>query len=75
MRKNRCCGCGLALGSKRLSAAKHLVEHDAETKDVAARINLVAAHLLWRHIRDGANDCSGLTKQGFGLRLTLNCLA
>ena len=39
---------------ERHAPGEHLVEHDAERPDVAARIGLLAPHLLRRHVRRGA---------------------
>jgi hypothetical protein len=38
-----------------LLAGEHLVQHDTERKDVAAGVELVAEHLLGRHVRGGAD--------------------
>ena len=40
---------------KTLPAGRHLVEHDAERKEIGARIEVLAARLLRRHVRDGAD--------------------
>ena len=38
-----------------LPAGRHLVEHDAEREQVGARIEILAARLLGRHVGDGAD--------------------
>ena len=40
-------------------AGRHLVNHRAERKQIAARVNLFAAHLLGRHVRHGAQHGAG----------------
>ena len=45
---------GIAAKWKR--AGDHLIEHRAETEKVGARIELLAASLLGRHIGDGADS-------------------
>src|ERR1019366_3967620 len=43
------------LTSEGLNSGGHLVEDCPERKQIRAPIELFAAHLLWRHVRDGAN--------------------
>ena len=40
---------------ERQGASRHLIEHDAERKQIGARVQLFAARLLGRHIRDGSH--------------------
>src|SRR2546428_13947354 len=70
-----CIGCGFAV--ERTLARDHLVQHDSECEQIAARICRVAAHLLGRHVTHGAYACArialdgacfGVTKRGRGLR-------
>jgi hypothetical protein len=44
--------------------ASILVEHDAERKDVAARVDRFGGRLLWRHVRDRADHGSGARVRG-----------
>src|SRR5258708_6682077 len=50
---------GAGRPGKRMLSGNHLVEHRAERKQIAARIQLFAARLFRRHVRDGANDGAG----------------
>ena len=50
---------GLVL-DERLLAREHLIQQDAEREDVAARVELVAEHLLGRHVRGRADTGAGL---------------
>ena len=45
---------------ERLLARDHLVQHDAEREDVAARVELVAEDLLGGHVRGRADAGAGL---------------
>ena len=47
-------GSGLAL--ERALAGGHLVEHGAQSEDVAARVGFLAFHLLRRHVLKRSND-------------------
>ena len=44
---------------KGVTAGDHLVEHDAEREDVAARVGGLGPQLLGRHVGHGADDLSG----------------
>ena len=61
---------------KLLAAGGHLVEHDAEREQVGARIDILAARLLGRHVGDGADvvpttlvKCSARARLGGGAAL------
>ena len=41
---------------KRQRAGGHFIEHRAEAEKIAARVEFLPAHLLGRHVSDGA-DC------------------
>ena len=49
-----------AVAGERLAPGDHLVHHDSERVEVAARIRLTALRLLRREVRRGAHDCAGL---------------
>ena len=50
-----CCGGAF----ERAAAGEHLVEDRAEGEDVGAVIDVLRAHLLGRHVRDGAHHRAG----------------
>ena len=51
---------GRRRAGERLPAGRHLVEHDAERKQIGARVELLAARLFRRHVGDGArSSCRG----------------
>ncbi len=45
---------GARIALKRPAAREHLVEHGSEAEDVGARVDRLPAHLLGRHVADGA---------------------
>ena len=47
---------------ERLVARRHFVEHDAERKQIASRVDLVAARLFRRHVRHGADGFAGFRR-------------
>src|SRR5215469_9123652 len=47
----------LALPLERRLACHHLVQHRAQRENVAAPIQLLAFHLLWRHVLKRPNAC------------------
>ncbi len=51
-----------SLSLKRAAQGGHLVKHRAETEQVAARIEIIAARLFGRHINDGADRHSGICR-------------
>ena len=58
-------GHGVATAERRL-ARHHLVHHDAERVEVAARVGVGALRLLGREVGGGAHHCAGLREVGLG---------
>ncbi len=64
------------IAAKRQHARGHFVQHNAEREEVGARIQILAANLLWGHVGNGSNRCAGTgevfradARSGFDRRL------
>src|SRR5580704_8269194 len=68
---------GIAAEGQR--AGSHFVEHGAEGKEVGARIEFLAANLLWGHVGDGTERAAGAGElvlvESAGIAVTAGILA